>query len=97
MRSGPEFGNSSCKFLSGEGRAVLHQRLAASTWCCCPHPSIRKVGQNRETTIPEGPDHLVVPQSSSRSRETRVRFLGRVRPKDFKSWYSQLPCLTFSI
>jgi len=24
-------------------------------------------------------------------------FPGRVRPTDFKSWYSQLPCLTFSI
>jgi len=24
-------------------------------------------------------------------------FSGRVRPTDFKSWYSQLPCLTFSI
>jgi len=22
---------------------------------------------------------------------------GRGRPKDFKSWYSQLPCLTFNI
>jgi len=22
-----------------------------------------------------------------------VQFPGRVRPKDFKSWYSQLPCL----
>jgi len=22
---------------------------------------------------------------------------GRVRPKDFKRWYSQLSCLTFSI
>jgi len=29
--------------------------------------------------------------------QTRVRFPGRVRPKDFKSWYSQLPRLAFSI
>jgi len=28
---------------------------------------------------------------------SRVWFPGRVRPKNFKSWYSQLPCLTFSI
>jgi len=26
-----------------------------------------------------------------------IRFPGRVGPKDFKSWYSQFPCLMFSI
>jgi len=36
-------------------------------------------------------------ERSPRSRETRVQFPGRVRPKYFKSCYSQLPCLMFSI
>jgi len=31
------------------------------------------------------------------SRWTRVWFPGQVRPKYFKSWYSQLTCLTLSI
>jgi len=47
----------------GSGTWVLHQRHAASTWWCGPRPSIRKVGRNGETTIPERPDRPVAPYS----------------------------------
>ena len=43
-------------------------------------------------------DHCHIEKSQPKERRSQVgSFLSRVIPKDFKKWYSQLPCLALSI
>jgi len=53
--------------------------------------------ENLVAPAPKWPATKLAATKLQRRKVLFPLFAGRIRPKDLKNWYSQLPCLTFGI